>query len=207
MKEGVVILCPWTPRKCLLRRLLVAQHEVPFINKSEATKESQKGRETEKKTTNVHTTNRRSRVGLSTPFCANCGGSFTMSTIDSTVSLFSFKAVQLSDSISTIWSSIRLLSGKITKKQVFADRIFGLPRKRSCKGFLTMLLPKPVSGIAKTSFPEIHSLTAPSCSSFSIIFLLLRQIFRESKASSMVFLRFLHFANLWMKTNLFPWKD
>ena len=58
-----------------------------------------------------------------------------------------------------------------------------------------------------TSFPEVNSLTALSCSSFCIFFLLSQRIFREPRASSLHFLRILYFANLRVKTNLSPQKD
>ena len=51
-----------------------------------------------------------------------------------------------------------------------------------------------------TSFPEINSLTALSCSFFSIIFPLSLRLFRESKASSM------HFFAFWKQT-FSPRKD
>lgn len=54
-----------------------------------------------------------------------CGGSFMT---NSTWSLFSSKAVQPSESVSTISSLIRLLSGEITSKQVFTDHIFCLAK-------------------------------------------------------------------------------
>ena len=61
---------PWhgLTAQLYLKFLLVTQQVVPFINMGEATKRS--SNRTEKgKCTNV--TNRRSRVGLSTPFCTN----------------------------------------------------------------------------------------------------------------------------------------
>ena len=57
-----------------------------------------------------------------------------------------------------------------------------------------------------TSFAEINSLTTLPCSSFCTFFLLSKWIFRESKSFLYAFVRILHFANLCMKTNLFPWE-
>ena len=61
---------PWhgLTAQLFLKFLLITQHEVPFINTSEATKRSS-NRTVNGKCTDV--TNRRSRVGLLTPFYTN----------------------------------------------------------------------------------------------------------------------------------------
>ena len=60
----------------------------------------------------------------------------------------SFIAVQLSDNISDIWSSIVLFRGEIASIQVFDDDISSLAITKTVK---IMLLPKPVDKIVMTS--------------------------------------------------------
>ena len=62
----------------LFLKLLITQHEVPFINTSEATKRSSNRTENGKCTA---VTNRRSRVGLSTPIYTNHRQLFSLSRI------------------------------------------------------------------------------------------------------------------------------
>ena len=57
-------------------------------------------------------------------------------------------AVQLSDNISDIWSSIVLFRGEIASIQVFDDDISSLAITKTVK---IMLLPKPVDKIVMTS--------------------------------------------------------
>ena len=65
-----------------------------------------------------------------------------------TVSVIRSIAVQLSDNISDIWSSIVLFRGEIASIQVFDDDISSLAITKTVK---IMLLPKPVDKIVMTS--------------------------------------------------------
>ena len=67
-----------------------------------------------------------------------------------TVSVVSSIAVQLSDNISDIWSSIGLFTEEIAIVQVFDEDISSLAIAKPVK---IMLLPKPVDKIAMISLP------------------------------------------------------
>ena len=65
-----------------------------------------------------------------------------------TVSVIRSIALQLSDNISDIWSSIVLFRGEIVIIQVFDEDISSLAIAKTVK---IMLLPKPVDKISMTS--------------------------------------------------------